>query len=172
MEFDNIETIKQAVQIGAGVSILPEPTVRQSDQPASLAIVRLIAPELRRPIGIIHRLRKVFTPTAGKFVELLQQVQAQRRGGSLMRETEVPVTFQSLEKTVYVLPGTKLLEAAAAAELVLASPCGGQAVCGKCRVVVAGAVPEPTAAGAAILHRRGVAGRLPAGMSMFGPGAD
>ena len=28
MEFDNIETIKQAVQIGAGVSILPEPTVR------------------------------------------------------------------------------------------------------------------------------------------------
>ena len=32
MEFDNIETIKQAVQIGAGVSILPEPTVRQSDQ--------------------------------------------------------------------------------------------------------------------------------------------
>ena len=30
MEFDNIETIKQAVEIGAGVSILPEPTVREA----------------------------------------------------------------------------------------------------------------------------------------------
>jgi len=27
LEFDNIETIKQAVEIGAGISILPEPTV-------------------------------------------------------------------------------------------------------------------------------------------------
>jgi len=29
MEFDNIETIKQAVEIGAGISILPEPTVHR-----------------------------------------------------------------------------------------------------------------------------------------------
>jgi DNA-binding transcriptional LysR family regulator len=74
MEFDNIETIKQAVEIGAGVSILPEPTVRQAAQEGALSMVRLIAPELRRPLGIIHRQRKVFTPTAAKFVELLQQV--------------------------------------------------------------------------------------------------
>lgn len=77
MEFDNIETIKQAVEIGAGVSILPEPTVREETQSGSLVAVPLIAPELRRPIGIIHRLRKVFTPTAVKFVELLRQVQDQ-----------------------------------------------------------------------------------------------
>jgi DNA-binding transcriptional LysR family regulator len=75
MEFDNIETIKQAVQIGAGVTILPEPTVREETDKGTLSVVRLIAPELRRPIGIIHRHRKVFTPTAGKFVELLQEVQ-------------------------------------------------------------------------------------------------
>ena len=75
MEFDNIETIKQAVEIGAGISILPEPTVRQETRNRSLAAVRLIAPELKRPVGIIHRQRKVFTPTAGKFVELLQEVQ-------------------------------------------------------------------------------------------------
>jgi len=37
--------------------------------------VRLITPELYRPISIIHRQRKVFTPTAAKFVELLLQVQ-------------------------------------------------------------------------------------------------
>ena len=77
MEFDNIETIKQALQIGAGVSILPEPTVSTEVSNGSLAAVRLIAPELRRPLGIIHRQRKVFTPTAAKFVELLVQVQNQ-----------------------------------------------------------------------------------------------
>ena len=76
MEFDNIETIKQAVQIGAGISILPEPTVREETQNQSITSVRLIAPELRRPIGIIHRHRKVFTPTAAKFVELLREVQS------------------------------------------------------------------------------------------------
>jgi len=75
MEFDNIETIKQAVQIGAGISILPEPTVRDEVRGKSLVAIRLIAPEMRRPIGIIHRQRKVFTPTTAKFVELLQQVQ-------------------------------------------------------------------------------------------------
>jgi DNA-binding transcriptional LysR family regulator len=75
MEFDNIETIKQAVQIGAGVSILPEPTIRDELRGGSLAAVPLIAPELRRPIGVIHRQRKLFTPTAAKFVELLQEVQ-------------------------------------------------------------------------------------------------
>ena len=73
MEFDNIETIKQAVQIGAGVSILPEPTVRREAEAGTLAAIRLIAPELKRPIGIIHRSRKLFTPTAGKLIELLRE---------------------------------------------------------------------------------------------------
>jgi len=73
MEFDNIETIKQAVEIGAGASILPEPTVRRETETGSLVTVRLIAPPLERPLGIIHRQRKVFTPTASKFIELLAE---------------------------------------------------------------------------------------------------
>ncbi len=75
MEFDNIETIKQAVEIGAGISILPEPTVTMAVETGRLAAVRLIAPQLYRPVGIIHRQRKVFSPTALKFIELLQEVQ-------------------------------------------------------------------------------------------------
>jgi len=74
MEFDNIETIKQAVEIGAGISILPEPTVRKESKSGTLVAVRLITPELRRPLGIIHRQRKLFTPTVGKFVELLAEL--------------------------------------------------------------------------------------------------
>jgi len=75
MEFDNIETIKQAVQIGAGVSILPEPTVREDVAAGKLVSIPMTSPELFRPISIIHRQRKVFTPTAAKFIELLLQVQ-------------------------------------------------------------------------------------------------
>jgi len=77
MEFDNIETIKQAVEIGAGISILPEPTVRSETQTGTLVAVRLIAPQLQRPVGIIHRQRKLFTPTANRFVELLQQAESE-----------------------------------------------------------------------------------------------
>ena len=51
MEFDNIETIKQAVQIGAGISILPEPTVRAETKAGSLVAIRLIARNCGVPSG-------------------------------------------------------------------------------------------------------------------------
>ncbi|MBI4581992.1 MAG: substrate-binding domain-containing protein, partial [Planctomycetes bacterium] len=69
----NIETIKQAVEIGAGISILPEPTVDKEVKIGSLVSVPLAIHKLRRPIGIIHRQRKMFTPTIAKFVELLKE---------------------------------------------------------------------------------------------------
>ncbi len=75
MEFDNIETIKEAIQIGAGVSILPEPTVRREIERGVLVAVPLVASGLCRPVGIIHRQRKLFTPTIAKFVELLRTTQ-------------------------------------------------------------------------------------------------
>ena len=62
-----------------------------------------------------------------------------------MRETEVPVTFQPLGKTVYVLEGTRLMEAAAGAGIVVDQPCGGEGVCGKCRVLLLRGAGEPTA---------------------------
>jgi DNA-binding transcriptional LysR family regulator len=77
MEFDNIETIKQAVEIGSGVSILPEPTVRKEIQTGTLVTVPLAIRRLRRPIGIIHRQRKMFTPTIIKLIELLKSMGAE-----------------------------------------------------------------------------------------------
>lgn len=74
MEFDNIETIKQAVEIGSGVSILPEPTVRKEIQTGSLVAVPLAIRKLRRPIGIIHRQRKMFTPAIARLIELLKSM--------------------------------------------------------------------------------------------------
>jgi DNA-binding transcriptional LysR family regulator len=75
MEFDNIETIKQAIEIGAGISILPEPTVRNEVERGSLVAVPLAIEELSRPIGIIHRQRKMFTPAITRFIQMLKTVQ-------------------------------------------------------------------------------------------------
>lgn len=63
-----------------------------------------------------------------------------------MSGTMFKVTFQPQGRTVFVLSGTTLLEAAARAGLVIDTPCGGAGTCGKCRVrITAGAgTPTPT----------------------------
>ncbi|MDR0869770.1 MAG: LysR family transcriptional regulator [Planctomycetaceae bacterium] len=73
MEFDNIETIKQAVESGLGISIVPEPSVRHESQYGRIA-ARTLTPDVpKRPIGIIHRHRKMFTQTAKKFIEMISE---------------------------------------------------------------------------------------------------
>jgi DNA-binding transcriptional LysR family regulator len=72
MEFDNIETIKHAIAIQSGVSILPKSSITREVENGVLAAVPLDLPELVRPIGIIHRRQKLLTPVAGKFIEFLQ----------------------------------------------------------------------------------------------------
>jgi DNA-binding transcriptional LysR family regulator len=72
MEFDNIETIKQAVIIAAGVTILPRHTVRNEVSAGSLRVVPLQM-ELSRPVGLIHRRQKPLSPTAVRFIDLLKQ---------------------------------------------------------------------------------------------------
>jgi DNA-binding transcriptional LysR family regulator len=73
MEFDNIETIKQAITIGAGVSILPRPTILKEVGNRSLAAAPLAKAELTRPLGIIYRRGKILTPTIARFLDLLRQ---------------------------------------------------------------------------------------------------
>ena len=73
MEFDNVETIKQAIGIAAGIGILPRPTVVKEIAVRSLAGVPLALPGLVRPIGIIHRRGQRFAPAVARFVELLQK---------------------------------------------------------------------------------------------------
>jgi DNA-binding transcriptional LysR family regulator len=76
MEFDNIETIKQAIIIDAGVSILPRHTVQKEAGVRALAAVGLAVPDLARPVGIIHRRQKPLTPTASRFIEMLKDASA------------------------------------------------------------------------------------------------
>lgn len=72
MEFDNIETIKRAIEIDAGVALLPEPTVLREVAAKSLVAVPLATEELVRPLGIIHRRGKELGSTTRRFIELLQ----------------------------------------------------------------------------------------------------
>jgi len=72
MEFDNIETIKQAIIIAAGVSILPRHTVQKEASIRALAAVEVAIPDLVRPVGIVHRRHKPLTPTAERFVQMLK----------------------------------------------------------------------------------------------------
>jgi DNA-binding transcriptional LysR family regulator len=72
MEFDNIETIKQAIVTERGVSVLPKPSVSREVENGSVAAVPLDMPELVRPIGIVHRRHKQLNPTAAKLLEFLQ----------------------------------------------------------------------------------------------------
>lgn len=71
MEFDNTETIKRAVEINAGVSLLPGPTVDREIAAGALVAKPLAGTDLKRPIGIIQRRGKELGQTAQRFMRLL-----------------------------------------------------------------------------------------------------
>ncbi|HTH36516.1 MAG TPA: LysR family transcriptional regulator [Pyrinomonadaceae bacterium] len=71
-EFDNIETIKRAVQVGFGLAILPQPAVMDELRNGQLAVVKLAEKEWTRPVGVIYRTDRNLSLAAKKFVQLLE----------------------------------------------------------------------------------------------------
>jgi len=71
-ELDNIETIKRMVEIGHGIALLPEPAVVPEVKSRTLAIVQIADEAAVRPLGIIHRQGRVFSPAAQQFLECLR----------------------------------------------------------------------------------------------------
>ncbi|MGJ3242851.1 MAG: LysR family transcriptional regulator [Opitutales bacterium] len=71
MEFDNIETVKRAVEIDAGVAIVPSATVRQEVRQGLLKAIPIQGQQLKRPLAIIHRKGRVLSPAIKKFIKLL-----------------------------------------------------------------------------------------------------
>lgn len=71
MQFDNIQSIKEAVALGSGISILPERTMQTEVEQNRLVSIPLHAPELVRPTGIIHRRKKKFTRAGREFLRLV-----------------------------------------------------------------------------------------------------
>lgn len=70
-EFDNIETIKEALEISSSVSILPRASIEREVERGMLAAVPIDTFNLKRPVGIIHKKKKKLSPMAGKFLESL-----------------------------------------------------------------------------------------------------
>jgi DNA-binding transcriptional LysR family regulator len=71
MEFDNIETVKRAVEIDHGIAIVPQATVQQEVRAGSLAMLTLKGKEFTRPLAILHRKGRVLTPAMRKFIDTL-----------------------------------------------------------------------------------------------------
>ncbi|MEO8647553.1 MAG: LysR family transcriptional regulator substrate-binding protein, partial [Acidobacteriota bacterium] len=71
-EFDNIETIKRAVQVGFGLAIVPRPSVEEEARSGQLAVVKLAEKEWVRPVGVIYRSDRNLSLAAKKFVQLLE----------------------------------------------------------------------------------------------------
>ena len=70
-EFDNIETIKRAVEVGFGIAIVPESAVTESKKAGTLAVIQMAEKYWVRSVGVIHRSDRNLSIAAKKFVELL-----------------------------------------------------------------------------------------------------
>ena len=70
-EFDNIETIKRAVEVGLGLAVVPRPSVLDEERTGQLAVVPLAEPEWTRTVGVIYRSDRALGSAAQKFIELL-----------------------------------------------------------------------------------------------------
>jgi len=70
-EFDNVETMKRAIEANEGLSILPEPTLAR--ELASQTLVQIPLEEnLHRPLGIIHRRDRELGKIGQQFMQLLR----------------------------------------------------------------------------------------------------
>jgi DNA-binding transcriptional LysR family regulator len=73
MEFDNIETVKRAVEIDAGIAIVPQTTVVQEIAKQTLAQVPFEDTEFFRPLAVIYKKNKVLSPAMKQFIAMLKE---------------------------------------------------------------------------------------------------
>jgi DNA-binding transcriptional LysR family regulator len=73
MEFDNIETIKRAVEINAGVSIVPQTVILQEVSSGTIKAIPFSNEKFIRPTGIIVRKGKILSQAGRYLIELLRK---------------------------------------------------------------------------------------------------
>jgi DNA-binding transcriptional LysR family regulator len=72
MQFDNIETVKRAVEIDSGVAIVPQETVTQEVAKETLKAVELENGAYSRPLAVIYKKSKVLSPAIKQFIAMLK----------------------------------------------------------------------------------------------------
>jgi DNA-binding transcriptional LysR family regulator len=73
MEFDNVETVKRAVEIDAGISIVPMGTVAQEISKQTLVALPIEDGDFFRPLAAIYKKNKVLSPAMKQFLALLKE---------------------------------------------------------------------------------------------------
>ena len=73
MKFDNIETVKRAVEINSGISILPRTALVQELVNGTLKAIPFLNENFVRPTGIIIRKDKILGQAGRYFIELLRK---------------------------------------------------------------------------------------------------
>ena len=78
LEFDTIETVKRAIEVGEGIGLLPAPTFAAEVQAGSLVRVDLTHSDgtpdsFFRPLGVIRLRTEDPAPAAQRFIDLLQR---------------------------------------------------------------------------------------------------
>jgi DNA-binding transcriptional LysR family regulator len=74
MEFDNIETVKRAVEIDAGIAIVPHGTITQEVSKQTLAEIKIEDAEFYRPLAAIHKKNKVLSPAMKQFLNVVKSL--------------------------------------------------------------------------------------------------
>jgi DNA-binding transcriptional LysR family regulator len=70
-EFDNIETIKRVVEIGGGIALVPDVTVRREVRDGTLIARPLAGEPIYRPTGILLRRGRVHPRAVHRFIQVL-----------------------------------------------------------------------------------------------------
>ena len=73
MQFDNIETVKRAVEIDSGVAIVPQETICEEVATQTLVSVELEHGAYSRPLGVIYKKNKVLSPAIKQFIAMLKE---------------------------------------------------------------------------------------------------
>ncbi len=73
MEFDNIETVKRAVEIDSGISILPRKAIHQEVNAGTIKAIDFSNENFVRPTGIIVRKGKMLSQAGRYLIELLRK---------------------------------------------------------------------------------------------------
>lgn len=80
MEFDNVETVKRAVEINAGIAIVPQTTVVREEMQSLLKVIPFNNKVYKRPLALIHRKGRILSPAMRKLIELLTSKELDRFG--------------------------------------------------------------------------------------------
>ncbi len=77
MEIDNVETIKRAVELGIGVSVLPMPTVQHEVSEGTLVAKQFAEGSFTRPIGLVIRKGKYLDRASQAVLDMLKNVSSE-----------------------------------------------------------------------------------------------